>query len=44
MVAPAALAEPLGWLVGAVLYPVEILLTSAKAESATTEIMVCRKR
>lgn len=44
MVAPAALAEPLGWLMGAVLYPVEILLTSAKAESTTTEIMVCRKR
>lgn len=43
MVAPAALAEPLGWLVGAVLYPVDLVLTSLCRESPTTEIMVCRR-
>lgn len=43
MVAPAALAEPLGWLVGAGLYPVDLVLTSLCRESPTTEIMVCRK-
>ncbi len=43
MVSPAALAEPLGWLVGAVLAPVDTWLTSVKRESQTTEIMVCRK-
>ena len=44
MVAPAALAEPLGWLVGAALYPLDVWLTGLKRESPTTEIMVCRKR
>lgn len=43
MVAPAALAEPLGWLAGAALYPVDLLLTSVMRESPTTEIMVCRR-
>lgn len=43
MVAPAALAEPLGWLVGAVLYPFERWLTTICRESWSTEIMVCRK-
>ncbi len=42
MVAPAALAEPLGWLVGAALYPLDLALTSVMRESPTTEIMVCR--
>jgi SAM-dependent methyltransferase len=42
MVAPAALAEPLGWLVGAALYPLDLALTSVLRESPTTEIMVCR--
>jgi SAM-dependent methyltransferase len=44
MVSPAALAEPLGWLVGAALAPVDTWLTSVMRESPTTEIMVCRKR
>jgi hypothetical protein len=43
MVAPAALAEPLGWLVGATLYPLDLALTSVMRESPTTEIMVCRR-
>lgn len=43
MVAPAALAEPLGWLVGAVLYPFERWLTATCRESWSTEIMICRK-
>jgi SAM-dependent methyltransferase len=44
MVAPSALAEPLGWLVGAALAPIDTWLTSVVKESPTTEIMVCRKR
>jgi len=43
MVAPAALAEPLGWLVGAALYPIDLWLTGHTRESPTTEIMICRK-
>lgn len=43
MVAPAALAEPFGWLVGAALYPLDLALTSVMRESPTTEIMVCRR-
>ena len=43
MVAPAALAEPLGWVVGAALAPIDTWLTSVVRESPTTEIMVCRK-
>jgi 2-polyprenyl-3-methyl-5-hydroxy-6-metoxy-1,4-benzoquinol methylase len=42
MVAPAALAEPLGWLVGAALAPLDTWLTSVVKESPTTEIMGCR--
>jgi len=44
MVAPAVLAEPLGWLLGAMLYPIERGLVRAKRESPSTELMVCRKR
>jgi SAM-dependent methyltransferase len=43
MVAPAMLAEPLGWLVGAVLYPFEKALLRLKRESPSTELMVCRR-
>ena len=35
--------ERLGWLVGAILYPIEWLLTRLAAESPATEIMMCRK-
>ncbi|NOT07055.1 MAG: class I SAM-dependent methyltransferase [Gemmatimonadales bacterium] len=44
MVAPAALAEPIGWALGALLYPFERGLVRAKRESPSTELMVCRKR
>jgi hypothetical protein len=43
MAAGAALAEPLGWIVGAILYPVERQLTRVVKESPSTEIMVCRR-
>jgi SAM-dependent methyltransferase len=43
LVAPAMLAEPLGWLVGALLYPLERVLVRLKRESPSTELMVCRK-
>jgi SAM-dependent methyltransferase len=44
MVAPAALGEPLGWALGAALYPIERALVRRKRESPSTELMVCRKR
>jgi SAM-dependent methyltransferase len=43
MVAPAALLPPLGWLLGAALYPLELQLVGSRRESPTTEIMLCRK-
>jgi SAM-dependent methyltransferase len=43
MVAPAVLAEPLGWLLGAALYPIEQALVRARRESPSTELMICRK-
>ena len=43
MAAGAALAEPLVWIVGAILYPVERQLTRVVKESPSTEIMVCRR-
>jgi len=44
MVAPATLAEPIGWAVGALLYPLEKALVERLKESPSTEIMVCRKQ
>ena len=43
MVAPAAVAEGLGSLVGGLLYPVERTLTSVVRESPSTEMMVCQR-
>ncbi|HEV8357708.1 MAG TPA: class I SAM-dependent methyltransferase [Gemmatimonadales bacterium] len=43
MVAPAVLGEPLGWALGAMLYPVERALVRRRRESPSTELMVCRK-
>jgi SAM-dependent methyltransferase len=43
MVAPAVLGEPVGWALGALLYPFERALVRAKRESPSTELMVCRK-
>jgi SAM-dependent methyltransferase len=44
MVSGVKLGEPAGWLLGALLYPIERALVRAKRESPTTELMVCRKR
>ena len=44
MVAPAALAEPIGGLIGAMLYPLERALVRRMRESPSTELMICRKR
>jgi SAM-dependent methyltransferase len=43
MVAPAMLWEPLGWALGAALYPIERALVRAVKESPSTELMVCRR-
>jgi SAM-dependent methyltransferase len=43
MVAPAMLGEPLGWALGAALYPLERALVRAVKESPSTELMVCRR-
>jgi SAM-dependent methyltransferase len=40
---PARKSEVLGWLWGAALYPVDLLLTRLLSESPTTEVMFCRK-
>jgi hypothetical protein len=39
----ASLAEPLGFALGAALYPLERQLVRRRAESASTELMVCRR-
>ena len=44
MVAPAALGEPFGWALGALLFPVERALVRRLRESPSTELMVCRRR
>jgi len=44
LVSPAMVAEPLGWMVGGLLYPIERWLVRRGEESASTELMVCRKR
>jgi hypothetical protein len=37
-----SLGEPVGWLVGAILYPVELLLVNALRESQSVEMVICR--
>jgi SAM-dependent methyltransferase len=39
----AARSEALGFMIGAILYPVELLCTALLRESPTTEMMICRK-
>jgi SAM-dependent methyltransferase len=39
----ASLAEPLGFAVGAALYPLERQLVRHRAETASSELMVCRR-
>jgi len=43
LVAPAVLAEPLGWALGAMLFPLEKALVRTRRESPSTELMLCRK-
>lgn len=43
MTYPVRKSELLGWLWGAALYQVDLLLTKLLKESPTTEIMLCRK-
>lgn len=43
LVSPAMLSEVLGWILGALLYPVEYLLNRFMKESPSVELMVCRK-
>lgn len=43
MMTLAAAAEPLGWMLGAVLYSVDRQLTRVMKESPSTEIMICRR-
>jgi SAM-dependent methyltransferase len=38
-----SLGEPIGWLVGAVLYPLELLLVSVLRESQSVEMVICRR-
>ncbi len=44
MVAPATLGEPLGWMLGAALFPLERALLRRVREGPSTELMICRKR
>jgi SAM-dependent methyltransferase len=37
-----SLGEPVGWTLGALLYPLELLLTRLLKESPSTELMICR--
>ena len=43
VVMPSSQSELYGNVMGAIMYPMDLLLTSLLRESATTEIMVCRK-
>ena len=43
LVGPAAVAEPLGWAIGALLYPVERALTRILRQSPSTEVMTGRR-
>lgn len=39
----AALHDTLGFIIGALLFPIELLLLAVMKESPTTEIMICKK-
>jgi SAM-dependent methyltransferase len=43
MTYPVRKSEAIGFLLGGILYPVELILTKVLKESPTTEIIVCRK-
>jgi SAM-dependent methyltransferase len=40
---PVSMANGIGWLAGAALYPLERLLVSTRGESPSTELMICRR-
>jgi 2-polyprenyl-3-methyl-5-hydroxy-6-metoxy-1,4-benzoquinol methylase len=40
---PAGKSEPYGYVLGAVLYPIDLALTRLLSEGPTTEVMICRK-
>jgi hypothetical protein len=42
MIAPAAMVDRLGWVVGGILYPVDRFLTHVRGDSPSTETMLCR--
>jgi SAM-dependent methyltransferase len=44
MVAPAHLHESLGWLLGAILYPIERVLTRGIKNGPSAKLIVCRRR
>ena len=44
MVAPAMVSDLLGGALGALLYPLERRLVAGRSESASTELMICRRR
>ncbi len=44
MTYPVKHSELAGFLIGAMLYPLELILTKVCAESSTTEIVICYKR
>jgi SAM-dependent methyltransferase len=43
MTYPARWSEAIGWFYGALLYPVDVVLTKFLKESPTAEMMICRK-
>lgn len=44
MVSPAMLSDRLGGVLGRLLFPLEMRLVASRAESPSTELMVCRRR
>ena len=40
---PVRWSESVGWVLGALLYPIDLILTKVLRESPTTEMMICRK-
>jgi hypothetical protein len=43
LMAPAMVSDLLGWALGALLYPLERRLVASRSESASTELMICRR-
>lgn len=43
MMFPVRVCNPLGFVVGAIMFPIELMLTRLMTESPATEMLVCRK-